>query len=108
MIPVECVLHVCFMCASCVRHVCTLYALAGIFIEIAIHDVYLNEPILHDHDTLVGISCGCILLCFNLMRVTHKGGIRTRATGIFLILFTTCPVVYVYVSVSVPLLHANV
>lgn len=50
--------------------------LVGISIEIAIHDVYLNEPILHAHDTILGLSCGCITLCLNLMRATHKGGYK--------------------------------
>ena len=47
--------------------------LIGISIEIAIHDVYYDEPILHAHDTIMGIACGCIVLCLNLMRATHKG-----------------------------------
>jgi hypothetical protein len=50
--------------------------LIGVSIEIAIHDVYLNEPILHAHDTIMGLSCGCISVCLNMMRSTHKGVIR--------------------------------
>jgi hypothetical protein len=74
----------CIYCIHCLSgtglvwiwmHVVTGYFiyLIGISIEIAIHDVYLNEPILHAHDTIMGVSCGCITLCLNLMRSTHKG-----------------------------------
>jgi low temperature requirement protein LtrA len=47
--------------------------LTGIVIELAIALVYVNKPIEHSYDTLLGVCIGTATLIMTLMRSTHKG-----------------------------------
>jgi len=53
--------------------------LVGISIKLSYHDVTADHQIFHEHDVVLGVSCGAVVLCLTLMRSTHKGVFRFDA-----------------------------